>query len=244
MHQSWSSSFLLFNLCIVLTMPSPSIQDSNPFCPSGGNWYVCTSGTRFLGCCTSDPCQNGCADDNLRAASYNTSYTGTFADQQCDAGRFYTCAETNPPFLGCCKSNPCVIGHCQQSDLASAFLSSDPVEAANFTASLSTSSATPTATASIIMNTTIPQITPQHVTPSHGHLSIGAIIGIALGSFVLFLALAAILVALCQRRSNPRTEEDTAPFHHGFHTNMAHNFNDSPYGDATKTLTAGMYIAS
>jgi hypothetical protein len=203
-------------------MPTPSIQDAKPDCPAGGDWYVCTTGTQFLGCCADNPCQDGCSAGDLRPASYNTTYTGKFSDQQCDAGLFYTCADTTPPFLGCCESNPCVIGNCPQSDLAGAFLSSNPAEAGDFTASLSTTSATSTARASTITSSIIPTSAP-----GHPHLSIGVIVGIVVGSVVVFLGLAALLMVVCQRRSKTHDGVGTAPQRFTPHTIMAPNFGDS-----------------
>jgi hypothetical protein len=226
--------FIFFDLLVILTMPSPSIQDAKPYCPVGGNWYTCTSGTYFIGCCASDPCHDGCPSGNLRAASYNTTYDGTFADQQCSAGEFYRCAKTNPPFLGCCKSNPCVIGKCQQSDLASAFLSSNPVEAADFTATLSASSLTITPTGSATA-TTIPISSASN----HSRLSIGATIGIGAGGFVVVLALAAVLVVLCQRRSRSRKEDGNRQ-DFGVHSSNERGFNGSTNTDSMRYLIAGM----
>ncbi|KAF2459472.1 hypothetical protein BDY21DRAFT_191238 [Lineolata rhizophorae] len=102
-----------------------SCLDFNPSCPSGGSFHVCTSGSRFVGCCRSlDPCSDlGCSDGNIEPASFDASAYGTFSDQECPTGSsFYACADADPPFMGCCQSNPCNEG-CPDDDLTQAFLS-------------------------------------------------------------------------------------------------------------------------
>jgi hypothetical protein len=137
------------------------INEIAPFCPSGGYYYVCPSGSKFFGCCQThsedDVCQNGCSAGNLKPLSYNSSYAGRFSDQQCTAGKYYTCAKTSPPFLGCCKSNPCQQSGCPVDDLAAAFLSNNPAEAADFLSSTATSApsvSVTTATAGMSMPAT------------------------------------------------------------------------------------------
>jgi hypothetical protein len=246
MHQSWSL-FFLSCFIVALTMPSPSIQDAKPFCPVGGTWHVCTTGSLFLGCCTSDPCQDGCPSGDLRAASYNTTYLGKFADQQCHhPAKFYTCAKTIPSFLGCCKSDPCQLGSCPKSDLDSTYLSNNSVNAADFTASLSVTSASATlsiasasATASAFPTTSSTEPTLALGQP---RLSIGAIVGIVAGSLVVLLALAGLLAAFSQRRSktyerrNPESQGYTSPM------NTAPVFNDPLNNDDTRYLTPGTCI--
>ncbi|OCK92398.1 uncharacterized protein K441DRAFT_570129, partial [Cenococcum geophilum 1.58] len=73
-------------------------QAFRPSCPSGGNWYSCGYGSRFVGCCKSQPCVNNCPAGNLEPASFDPSYYGKFPDQECSAGSWYTCTGTTPPF--------------------------------------------------------------------------------------------------------------------------------------------------
>ena len=40
-----------------------------PSCSSGEIWYVCESGSKFVGCCTSNPCFEGCLDENIPHAA-------------------------------------------------------------------------------------------------------------------------------------------------------------------------------
>lgn len=103
-------------------------------CPSGGQFYACGDGSRFVGCCQSNPCgSTRCAAGNLKSASFDPASWGQIPDQQCDAGLFYTCSATDPPFWGCCQSNPCSSGSgCTANDLAGAFLSANPSDAQVF----------------------------------------------------------------------------------------------------------------
>ena len=109
----------------------------NPGCPAGGAWYACDAEDppfQFIGCCRIEACQShSCPEPELAPASFNPASEGTFADQNCTqyagdgrpAARFYTCALTDPPFLGCCRSNPCAQGGCPAADLAEAILAED-----------------------------------------------------------------------------------------------------------------------
>ena len=103
-----------------------------PSCPSGGNFYACETGTRFVGCCRRQPCDSvGCTAGTLEPASFGGKFHGLFPDQQCSSGLWYTCNGTAPPFMGCCESNPCAKG-CPAADLAPGFLDSNPLVAAPF----------------------------------------------------------------------------------------------------------------
>ncbi|KAL6712470.1 hypothetical protein ACN47E_000347 [Coniothyrium glycines] len=94
-------------------------------CPLGGQWYACSSGSNFVGCCTTDPCANGCVQGNLRAAGYNISHHGEWPDASCgSASDFFTCS-AGDSFWGCCKTNACAAtppATCTQGDLVPAFM--------------------------------------------------------------------------------------------------------------------------
>lgn len=99
-------------------------KNCNFHCPHGGSWFVCESAPYFVGCCSSDPCQNTnaaapCPD--LYPASFNESIYNSTRPNNCinaSDNNWYTCAKTHPPFLGCCKSNPCQqTSGCPSSDL-------------------------------------------------------------------------------------------------------------------------------
>jgi hypothetical protein len=168
-----------------------SRQSFDPSCPSGGSWYTCTTGSRFVGCCSGsvDPCDEttSCPQKNLRPASFDIAEYGTFPDQTCDAdSHWYTCAGTNPAFMGCCKSNPCSSG-CPKADLTAASLSVDEASASAF---ITTSSAAATSTAAANNMVDAPYSAGDHV---------GAIAGGAIGG-VAGIALAAIGVIWCMKR--------------------------------------------
>ena len=109
-------------------------QAFSPSCPSGGTWYACSTDSLFVGCCNGSvsPCALGCPDGLLEPASFDPAYWGTFPDQECSIGsQWYTCANSEPPFMGCCKTNPCNAG-CPTGDLTPGYLSSDQALAAPF----------------------------------------------------------------------------------------------------------------
>jgi hypothetical protein len=98
-------------------------QTWGPSCPSGGTWYACGTGSKFVGCCANDPCALGCLDGNLYPASFDPAFFGEFPDLVCNPGSaWYTCAGSKPPFMGCCSTNPCDAG-CPPGDLTPGFLS-------------------------------------------------------------------------------------------------------------------------
>ncbi|KAL6412153.1 hypothetical protein AUP68_04536 [Ilyonectria robusta] len=101
-------------------------------CPNGGEFYICEGdATEFIGCCTSNPCganKGVCPSGNLRASSFNQDVYADLPQQNCSnsAGvtNWYTCAYTNPPFMGCCSESACNSG-CARSNLVPAVLSSN-----------------------------------------------------------------------------------------------------------------------
>ncbi|KAF1947278.1 hypothetical protein EJ02DRAFT_417865 [Clathrospora elynae] len=94
-------------------------------CPIGGEWYGCSTGSKFVGCCTTDPCTNGCVQGDIRPGGYNVSHHGEWPDASCgSASDFYTCS-SGDTFWGCCKTNACAAtppATCAQGDLVPAFM--------------------------------------------------------------------------------------------------------------------------
>ena len=213
-------------------------QFFQPSCPSGGIFYACTSGTNFVGCCTStSACASGCSDGSLQPASFNPSYYGQFQDQECPAGsQWYTCAATTPPFMGCCKSNPCSGGGCPLGDVTAGFLSSNPKVAADFAGangysaapgrSPSTAASSPSSTSTspsssaLVSNasavssstaTTTPT-SPSTLTtpaPQPSTTSAGTIAGVVVGGITALVHLIAIL-AFCLRRNASKSRAHIA----------------------------------
>jgi hypothetical protein len=166
-------------------------QSFDPSCPSGGSWHVCTTGSRFVGCCSGsvDPCDEttSCPQKNLKPASFDVAEYGTFPDQTCSAeSHWYTCAGTSPAFMGCCRSNPCSSG-CPTKDLSAASLSVDEATASAFV------SASPASAISTAAATTMPAV------PFSAGDHVGAIAGGAIGG-VAGICLIAIGVIWCMKR--------------------------------------------
>lgn len=174
-----------------------SRQIFQPSCPSGGTWYSCGGGSRFVGCCTRDPCNSvGCADGNLRPASFNTDYYGNFSDAICPSNsQFFTCTATDPPFLGCCKQNACRAdgnAGCPQADLTAAQLPDNAAQASAYSPTggpSSTSSSSATAS------------------PSSSSNSTAGIVGGVIGGVVVLLI---VIGALLWRRRQQRKKKAAA----------------------------------
>ncbi|KAI0402227.1 hypothetical protein F4802DRAFT_381676 [Xylaria palmicola] len=171
-------------------------------CPVNGTFYICQdASTRFVGCCSVDPCtpeQDGrCPAANLYNASFSASSGVAFLPQNCaapyDSGSWYTCTFSVPPFLGCCTRNPCNDG-CPADHLVPAALSEDPDNAAQFllpneTASTSTSPGPSSSTGATP--------SPSSTTPADpgagasSGMRIGIIVGTSLAGVLILLAVIA-----------------------------------------------------
>ncbi|KAF3050988.1 hypothetical protein E8E11_011013 [Didymella keratinophila] len=92
-------------------MADPTYRAAQPgefFCPAGGKWYMCETGTKFVGCCMADPCTNGCHGDSLRPAGRSTALDSQSPGGSCGGQTpFWTC-EQAPTFWGCCNEDPCM----------------------------------------------------------------------------------------------------------------------------------------
>lgn len=181
-------------------------------CPSGGNFYICQgTSTQFLGCCTSDPCEDGkgtCPQSDLRTSSFNESAYTSIQSQACassSAGKWYTCSQLDTPFLGCCSTNACDSG-CPTKDLVAAKLSDDQKSASVFettsatvaTASGTSGTSVPTSSSSASSN---PSATATAATQnaSTSGLSTGAKVGIVVSAAIVAIALLAVLAVFGRR---------------------------------------------
>ncbi|KAH8726975.1 hypothetical protein GQ44DRAFT_144179 [Phaeosphaeriaceae sp. PMI808] len=163
------------------------LSDFNPTCPAGGKWYACPAGTsRFVGCCTSDPCSTGCVQGNIQPVHYNSTMHGKIPDASCGtASDFYSCG-FGDTFWGCCKSNPCkaVPGPaCKAGDLVPSFMER-PEQFSAFA----------------------PSSTPN---PSSGSNK-GAVIGGVVGGVVVVAIIIGILIFCCCRRRK-RNQQKSEP---------------------------------
>ncbi|RMJ12898.1 hypothetical protein CDV36_007437 [Fusarium kuroshium] len=168
-------------------------------CPNGGKFYICEEDdTQFVGCCVSDPCgtnKGKCPDGDLRATSFDKDLYAELPAQDCDSSQgtdnWYTCAFTDPPFLGCCSQNACGSG-CPRNRLVGAKLSDiennrlDFLEPRANTTETTASTGTATSTSSSTSE-------PTNDSDDSG-LSTGATAGIAVGAAVVGV-LAIILLA-------------------------------------------------
>ncbi|KAF4341157.1 hypothetical protein FBEOM_5027 [Fusarium beomiforme] len=176
-------------------------------CPAGGRFYVCEDDdTQFIGCCVNDPCgrNNGtCPDGDLRVTTFDSDAYIKIPQQDCDNSQgvdnWYTCAYTDPPFLGCCSQNACNSG-CPRSRLVPAKLSKiernrlDFLDPSNDESSATSSaSSTVSQTTSETASETASSTSTAGANESEG-LGAGAIVGIAVGASVGGL-IAIILVA-------------------------------------------------
>jgi hypothetical protein len=62
---------------IVIAMTTPNMS-----CPSGGTFWACGDGSRFVGCCASEPCSVGCPAGNLKSSSFDASQYGKIPGKQ------------------------------------------------------------------------------------------------------------------------------------------------------------------
>lgn len=210
----------------------------NPSCPSGGQWFACTSGSLFVGCCTqTDACgSNGCSAGNIKAASFNSAAYGQYKDQQCpSSAQWYTCQNAKPPFMGCCKSNPCSNG-CPQADLAAGILDSSNhngyVTGSAANSSSMSSSVTTTRSAAAASNSAATTTTAgpsvgylgtatttdsaAQMSPQSTGLSVGAIAGIVVGGFAALALILGAIIWFCLRHARDSRERHflTRPSEH------------------------------
>lgn len=98
-------------------------------CDRGGEWYACnTTTSKFVGCCSVNPCDVSCPAHALHPVSFDAQLSNTFPDFSCPAStNAYSCwGVPSKTFFGCCKSNPCQTDSvCPVGDLAPASADND-----------------------------------------------------------------------------------------------------------------------
>lgn len=171
--------------------------------------YACETGSKFVGCCTADPCEHSCFGGSLKPAGRSSSLNNLSPGGSCGGTTpMWTCAAA-PTFWGCCNEDPCMNNStCPPGKLEPAFwdrpdqyyyfhdlniaLSSNVPEPTAFPTPSNMPSNRPTATAGA---------SPSSVS--------GAVIGGAVGGSLAFLIIvAAVVFCLCRRRRN-RKKKDT-----------------------------------
>lgn len=206
-------------------MGSP-IVDLGLSCPKSGRFYICEDQpTRFVGCCTINPCTTAdglCPDDDLQPASFSPDAYAKILAQDClDPGfLWYTCRDSSPPFLGCCSQMACEPSGCPVDKVGAASLSGNKQQAAPFlssgsstTSATSRASSTTLSTAASTTASTTESATTQQATqppavspPVHTGLSKGAIGGISVAAVAGICILALVVFwALRQRKKKPST---------------------------------------
>ncbi|KAF2821369.1 hypothetical protein CC86DRAFT_470601 [Ophiobolus disseminans] len=110
-------------------MASP-ISASSISCPrDGSKWYVCDTGSMFVGCCKLNPCKYGCDSEFVGSVVLTKEAFGRLPNASCSvAAEFHTCDITSAKttfYWGCCKVNPCSLGTgCPQAENRGAFIDS------------------------------------------------------------------------------------------------------------------------
>ncbi|KAL6720914.1 hypothetical protein ACLMJK_000013 [Lecanora helva] len=206
-------------------------------CPSNSTFFACDYGTRFLGCCLSthssnEVCGIGCPPSSLTSLSFDKQYYNRVTEGSCGSseGKWYTCPDSDPPFLGCCKSNPCQPGGCPYGGLVPATLSENQAQQAAYapaiegpssiSSSTSRSSATSSSaplTTSAIAATTVAS-TATAAVPSAAATSkeasssapstpaiIGAVVGGLIGGILISLGVAASVIYYKRRKTQLRS---------------------------------------
>lgn len=109
-------------------MVNPSHADFSDgifWCPEGGDFLVCKTGTRFVGCCNGlNACENGCFDENLFPAAIRGEFVDEIPGLSCGGSvPFWSGGRNESSFYGRCDSDPFrnVRPVCPRKDLQAAF---------------------------------------------------------------------------------------------------------------------------
>jgi hypothetical protein len=161
----------------------------------------------FQGCCTSNPCSDGCPPNNLFAAGLPAGGVAATNElnAKCPSGsNWFTCVDQTPAgsFQGCCKSNPCNALGCPRADLVAAQFNSTITAAA--TASTSTSSTSAPTTTPTTSGTAITVPISSNVTSSHPNIT-PIIAGVVVGGVVLIALFGFLFWYLRDRKRKANT---------------------------------------
>ncbi|KAH7002196.1 hypothetical protein EDB80DRAFT_720116 [Ilyonectria destructans] len=152
-------------------------------CPKGGDFWICANKPgRFIGCCTSNPCETDdgvCPDDDLEPATFGKDAYAEIPGQACVSDNYlvqwYICAGTTPPFIGCCTVDPCEKGSCPDASLKAARLSDLEENADKFMECVTASSAPTTSSASMTLSTLLTSTLTTSTTTSTSTTSTGTV---------------------------------------------------------------------
>lgn len=148
-------------------------------CPKGGDFWICANKpARFIGCCTSNPCETDygvCPDDDLEPVTFDKDAYAEIPGQACVSDNYlvqwYICAGTTPPFIGCCTVDPCKKGSCPDASLKAARLSDLEENADKFMECVTVSSAPTTSLAAMTLSTLLTSTLTSTSTTSTGTAS-------------------------------------------------------------------------
>lgn len=175
-----------------MSSPSPPFGIS---CSPNSEFIVCPDySDKFIGCCITGDCDDSyCRNFSLTPAQFNASYYTEIPDQDCHSGgAWYTCKNSNPPFVGCCLSSPCN-GGCPKSNLTAASPSENPQSAKVFDDYWSASThPSSTSTSSASASASSSSTSASANVPSSSDISSNTIIGASIGG-----AIASLLLLLC-----------------------------------------------
>ncbi|KJZ77814.1 hypothetical protein HIM_02991 [Hirsutella minnesotensis 3608] len=201
-------------------------------CPAKSNFYVCSSSkSQFIGCCSINPCDRpdgDCPQDKLEATSFYKSAYNLIPPQDCvgesralSDALWYTCAATDPPFMGCCTENPCKSSAgCPKNSVRAASLSTTrdyaapflglPIESAPKPSASSASSSTSSATATFVhVHTTLQAGATSTGKPTGSSgLSSGSVAGISIGATAAAVMIFSALFFWLKRRSSQNSQQD------------------------------------
>ncbi|KAM0429754.1 hypothetical protein ACHAPT_006360 [Fusarium lateritium] len=188
------------------------IKELGLACPRGGDFYICDKAEiEFIGCCAIDPCADGkgvCPEDQLVLASFTKSKYATLLPQSCNNTQgpknWYTCAYTNPPFIGCCETNPCGDSVCPSGDLVPAILSDNQTHRDGFLNPVGFDDQVTQSTLIVKPSSTALGDEAGVSDSEPATLSAGAVAGICVASIALVLFLVGALWRLWQSRLTKR----------------------------------------
>ncbi|KAH7078201.1 hypothetical protein FB567DRAFT_129426 [Paraphoma chrysanthemicola] len=197
-------------------MSQVGLPDFGPTCPSGGQWWACSTGTYFVGCCARNPCSITCPQGDLYPAGFDPAYHAKFPDAECGSGvSFYTCIAGNT-FLGCCKSNPCSASGCPRSDVSPTFLNTEALRiaygaiSAPSPSSAASSRTLSTAISSATGSPTSTRDAAVNVAPVKNGPPVAAIAGGAAGGALALAVIVGLLIYyFCHAKKSRKDHEET-----------------------------------
>lgn len=172
--------------------------------------YVCQTRTKFIGCCTSDPCGTGCFGDRLRPAGVSTAIYNQYPGGSCGGSTlFWTCL-AEPTFWGCCNSNPCQNNStCAVGQLEPTFMTRDDQIEYFGALNVLLSSTLPSATSSPSVSATASLISAPSSSDTSAKIS-GAVIGGAIGGSIALLGIIGMVILfLCRRKRHKQKSNDS-----------------------------------